>query len=174
MAKRQSRRQFLRATGAAATVAIAGCSGGGDGAETSSPTPEPTLSIAEFVFCDSQPEGYDEYTERADATYAVDETVWVYLDLVNIGSEPADEDQVAVDLTESLSVTGPDGEAILEDTIEFDNAFAADVDLQTFFIVNDIHLPTEAAAGDYEVEVSIDDGITGDSTTVTGTFTAEA
>lgn len=172
MAMHQRRRQFLRAAGAMATAAIAGCSGG-DGAETSSPTSEPTLSVAEFVFCDSQPEGYDDYTAREGATYAVDETVWVYLDVVNIGSESAGEDRVAVDLTESLSVTGPDGETILEDTIAFDNEFAADLDLQTFFIVNDIHLPTDAAGGEYAVEVSIDDAITAESTTVTRRFTAE-
>lgn len=156
-----------------ATAAIAGCSGGGDGGGGSSPTPEPSLSVAEFVFCDSQPAGYDDYTEREDATYAVDETVWVYLDVLNIGSESAGDDRVTIDLTETLEVSGPGGETLLKDTIEFDNEFAAGADLQTFFIVNDITLPADAATGDYEVAVTLEDRITGESTSTTKTFTVE-
>lgn len=169
---RQRRRQFLRAVGTAATAAIAGCSGG-DGGDAASPTPEPSLSVAEFAFCDSQPAGYEDYTVREDATYAVDETVWVYLDVLNLGSESAGDDRVTVDLTEILEVSGPSGETVLDDTIEFDNEFAADADLQTFFIVNDITLPSDAPTGEYEVSVTLEDRLTGESTSTTQTFTAE-
>lgn len=169
----QTRRNFLRIAGVMTTVAVAGCIGSGDVDGDATPTPEPTLSIAEFVFCDGEPSGYDDYTVREDATYAVDETVWVYLDVLNLGSESVGEDRVTVDLAEILEVSGPSGETVLEDTIEFDNEFPADADLQTFFLVNDITLPTDASAGDYQVAVTLEDRITGESTTRTKPFTAE-
>lgn len=179
MTKGATRRQVLCSGGTLGILAaLAGCSGGsGDspaGETSEKASSESVLSVAKFVFCDEQPAGYDQYSRRQGKTYRVDETIWVYLDVLNVGSESVGEDQVAINLDESITVTGPSGEPVIEDRIKFDNQFAADIDLQTFFIVNDLHLPSGASAGDYQVEVTLDDGITGESTTVSKTFTAES
>lgn len=167
-----SRRRVLRgAAGLAAGVLVAGCSGGGSDVTA---TGEPSLTVAEFVFCDEQPGGYDDYTPREDATYRLDETVWVYLDVLNLDAESAGEDAVTIDLTEHLEVVGPDGDTVLENEIDFDNEFPADADLQTFFLVNDITLPGDAPSGDYEVRVGLTDHVADDSTETSGTFTVEA
>lgn len=166
-----SRRRVLTAVGGLSTiVSLAGCSGDGSPATD---TPEPALSVAKFVFCAEQPAGYDDYTEQEGPTYALDDTVWLYVDVRHLGSQSAGDDKIGIDLTESLEVVGPSGETILDEELAFDNEFAAGVDLRTFFIVNDIHLPSDAAAGGYEVAVSLEDRITGDTANVSGTFTAE-
>lgn len=178
MTRGTTRRQVIRhASTLGILAALAGCSGSdGDGSAdepTASPSPEPSLSIDKFVFCDGKPQGYDQYARRDGATYGVDETIWVYLDVLNIGSESVGDEQVAINLDESITVRDPSGEPIIENRIEFDNQFAADVDLQTFFVVNDLHLPNDAPAGEFQVEITLEDRITGQGTTASESFTVE-
>jgi hypothetical protein len=162
-----TRRRILRATGAVlATGAIAGCSGDGDSDEQTS------FGIDEFVFCSEQPAGYGQYEEQSDATYATSDVVWIYIDVVGFDVEDAGDGQIAVDLAENLVVRDPNGEEILQNDFTFDNEFDEGLRGQ-FFVVNNVTLPSGSAAGEYEVEVSLDDGLSGESTNRTETFTVE-
>lgn len=175
-----TRRTVLRATGTAAlATTLAGCSsddgddGGDDGGSDESTTEPPTLHIETFVYCAESPEGYDDYEEQPDATYAATDTIWVYLDVRNLESEAADGDTIAVDLTETLTVTGPAGSTVLEEDFVYDNEFDEGIDLSTFFLVHDITLPSSAGSGEYEVTSSLEDGGAGETTERTEPFTVE-
>jgi hypothetical protein len=174
------RRRFLAGVGTTAlATALSGCSSDGDDGDdgddgaTETPTEPPGLTIEQFVYCAEQPGGYDDYEKQPDATYDTNDTIWVYLDILNVGSEDAGDDTIAVDLSETLTVTGPDGETVLEEDFHYDNEFNEGIDMETFFLNHNIVLPTPADTGEYEVTVSLEDGITGDSTERTEPFTAE-
>lgn len=163
---------MLRTTGAVALGAtLAGCSDdGGAGDATTAP---PTLSVDEWVYCAARPGGYDDYEEQPDATYAPDDTIWVYLDVLNVGSESAGDGNVAVDLVERFTVTDPSGATALDKQFTYDNEFDEGIDLSTFFLVHDVVLPAGAATGEWEVTSSLEDRTTGETTERTEPFTVE-
>lgn len=162
-----TRRRTLRATGAVlAAGAIAGCSGDGDS------NGQAAFGIDEFVFCAEQPAGHGQYEEQPDATYATGDIVWIYIDVVGFDVEDAGAGQIAVDIAENLVVRDPNGEQILQNDFTFDNEFDEDLRDQ-FFVVNNVTLPSGSAAGEYDVEVTLEDELGGESTDRAETFTVE-
>lgn len=171
MESNHSRRSVLQATGTAMlATALAGCSGDdGDGTSTE----QETLQIDEFVYCAERPRGWNDYEAQPDATYAPTDTIWVYLDVLNVGTEEASSDTVAVDLVETLTVTDPSGETVLEQEFTYDDEFQESLDMDTFYLVHDITMPSDAATGEYEVTSSLEDRLTDETTERTEPFTIE-
>lgn len=167
------RRRLLSVGVGLATVALAGCADDGtdpEDGDSATPTPEPGLSIAELVFCAAKPSGYDSYERQPEATYATDETVWVYLEIDGVASRETD-DGIEIDLREDVLVTDPDGTAVIEDTLAFDQTFEPGTDMETFFVTNRLTLPEGPVLGDYEFQADFSDEIGDSETQMTGTFT---
>lgn len=170
-----NRRRFLKAAvGLAGATAVAGC-GDGDGNATASASPTtaaPSLSISEFAFAADDPAGYGDYEPQPNATYRADEVIWIYLAVDGITGETAGDGEVDIDLDETLTVEGPDGSTVLEEEFRFDRE-VSERSLESFFIVNDVTLPSSASSGTYTVTVELTDRVAGTSTTTSGEFTIE-
>ena len=166
-----TRRGVIRVAGVAPLpAAIAGCTGG-DGDDT---TPTPAgLDIAEVVFCAEQPDGYDDYTVQPEATYAVGDVIWIYIDVLNVATDDAGGGEISVEVTETLVIRDESESVVFEDTIELTQNFPEGIDMTTFFLVNDVLLPMEAGAGEYELVLSLTDDIGESSTSATASFTLE-
>ena len=155
-----SRRTVLIGGGSILTAtALAGCSAlesDGDG----------EFAFEQVVFTDGEQNGDGEYDERADATYARGEEVWLH---VEVGYPPLDGDDTAV-LEYTFDVEAPDGDRWepVTRTETWD-----DVGDEVLIVGQSFATYEDDAAGEYELTITVEDQVDGERLTRTETFTLE-
>jgi uncharacterized protein YfaS (alpha-2-macroglobulin family) len=130
-------------------------------------TGEGEFGASNLTFCAEQPADFDDYTAQPDAVYEPHETVWVYFEINGATAELEGESHV-VDITQELRITNPDGDVVVEDTHEFDDAVD---DIDRYAGWNRVRLPGDALPGVYEVAFDLTDTLSGATATGSGTFT---
>lgn len=172
-----TRRSVLAVGGAAATGALAGCSGGSD-SPTSTQTPTggsrpDSLAVDHFTFCAERPTGYRQYREQPEATYEPTDTVWVYFEPSTVGTEPAGEGQVRFEFTIEWTIYRPDGTEM--DTLSRTAARTVPetADRSELFLWLDFTPSVEFDTGTYRVEIAVTDEVADNTASETAEFTVE-
>lgn len=170
------RRTFVRSlAGAAAASAVAGCSGSSDAGDVDSTTTDSgPFGVTDLVFVAEKPTGYDEYEEQPDATYEPGEVVWLYYNLENVGTESTGEGEARMHLSQSVTVTGPSGETLMEDTNEVEQEVPEASAAEGLYFYNNVTLPGDVAGGEYELAFEMTDEIGGGTVSESATFVVDA
>jgi len=167
-----TRRTVLSGGGTALVATLAGCSfgSGSDSSEDSE-----AFGVSNLVFAASEPAGYMDYQEQPDATYDVEDTVWVYVNVDGVTTEAREDGRKRIWVSETLTLTDPTGETLIDDevVVNSDREWDAEFDPAKLFLKNDVTLPANAAAGDYTVDVAVTDELGDETAATSGTFTAE-
>lgn len=176
------RREFVGLSTAAVAGVLAGCSGddeeepengteetpGMNGGETDEP-----LGIEHVRLVEGEPDGYREYEEASEGTYAADEVVWIYYEPAGLATEDAGDGEERISVGLVLTVTGPSGdENTSEDAIERNIRAGSAEDEQWLFWNYQPAVPAEP--GEYTVEIALVDRIADERAEETLTFTIES
>lgn len=177
------RREVVGLSAAAVVGVFAGCSGDdGDGEpeEDDDATPEETetdadepLGIEHVRLVDGEPDGYREYEEVADGSYAADDVVWIYYEPAGLATEDAGDGEERISVRLVLTVTDPDGDqSTSEEAIERNIRAGSAEDEQWLFW--NYQPPVPAEPGEYTAEITLVDRIADEEVTETVTFTIES
>lgn len=184
--RRYSRRALLVAAGGG-LVSLAGCTtgddggdggGGSDGDDTRTPTEEPTSSpdqsgfrIEKLDFAAEEAAGYEQYTPQPEATFEPGERVWFYVGLREV---PADDGTVR--LTLSVTVRPPEGTGFepVGGERTFSKIFADRSEVEMVHLTSPFDLTEDIPDGEYVVEATVTDDVTGASDTLTRRFFVES
>ena len=176
------RRTFVKLSGATVAGVVAGCSGDdeeepeddseetpeADGEESNEP-----LGIEHVRLVEGEPDGYREYEEASDGTYAADEVVWIYYEPAGLATEDAGDGEERISVQLVLTVTDPDGdENTSEDAIERNIRAGSAEDEQWLFW--NYQPPVPADPGEYTAEIALVDRIADERAEETVTFTIES
>jgi len=176
------RREIVGLLAAAVVGGLAGCSGDdGDGdpeddddaapGETETGADEP-LGIEHVRLVDGEPDGYREYEEVTDGSYAAEDVVWIYYEPAGLAAEDAGEGEERISVRLVLTVTDPDGEeSTSEEAIERNIRAGSAEDEQWLFWNYQPAVPAES--GEYTAEITLVDRIADEEVTETVTFTIE-
>lgn len=139
------------------TLAFSGC--------TSQEDTQKGLELTEFSYA-SEINGEDDYVSHS-STYGPNDIVYMYIEVD--GFEFSDN---TVDVTEDITVYGPDGDVFLEGTV-VDQAFQTQGETEIWF--NNQVTPSSEGfeAGEYEIEMDFTDNHANEDLTITRTFTIE-
>lgn len=176
-----TRRHVIQSSAAVfGSLSVAGCTGGGEGDEDESPTksqtptpsttatPKPELEIGELAFAAEKPAGHGEYTEQPNAEYEVDEVIWLYLDINGVSAESSESGELTIDLQQDVTVTGP-SDYYREEEFLYQREIPESA-LETFWVFNELTLPTSVAAGTYTVDIEVTDQNSQQSVTISREF----
>lgn len=164
-----SRRQFIEtsfAVGLATTVA--GC-GNGDSGGDGTPTPE-SISIERIRFSAERPTGYREYEPVQDETYALGEAVWVYFEPEGVARESVGAGTERIELRIDATFVDAAG-AVQDSEVEtIDQELAEGQSIDELYLWVGTGIPNDAPPGTWEVEITLTDEVSGQSTTASRDF----
>lgn len=162
-----NRRRVIVA-GAAGLLApsTAGCLGDGD------IEGEEELAVGHVRFVTGQPQGYREYHENEEATYDVDDVVWIYLEPTGLETEDNDDGEVTIDVDLELTIRDPDGEIVEEFENEINRSVPEDSLDELYFYWN-FQPSTRMAEGEYTAELGVVDNLAGARAQATSEFILE-
>ena len=154
-------RRHLLAGGAAlaCSATLAGCSGilSDDG----------PFEFETVAFTDGQPEGMDDYDEQPGDTYAVDDTIWL---LVRVHHVPVDSAGTAR-LVYTFEIGPPDGSTW--DVDDREESWDRVSEHHILAIWEPISTFEDGQTGEYELALTVEDQVDGETIRATETFTLE-
>ncbi|MEF8776393.1 MAG: hypothetical protein V5A43_07820 [Haloarculaceae archaeon] len=160
------RRLLASGIGTATALGLAGCESDG----TSTTTAPKPLELAEVTFCQSQPEGYEDYEPAPDATYGPADVIWVYLEprgaaIDRSGAAPR------VRMTQSVDVVGPHDEVVLSDEQALERELPSPDAADRLYLTSDVALSQPPHAGDHRLSITATDEVAAESVSETRSFT---
>ncbi len=118
--------------------------------------------ITNLVFCSTKPEDYMKYKEQANATYKPGDVVWIYMNLNNVKYKQNADSSYEIFIPEHLLVKDPRGEILLDgDLLTAPITFSKERDMNQVFLTNNINTTESLEDGEYEVNITITDRMTG-------------
>ena len=133
-------------------------------------TEGPTLT--NVTFCSSEPESYGNYQEQPGASYRAGETAWIYIDVRNLEARTSEDGQIENSLRQSIELRDPWGKLLMEEVVVDEvRTIPWRKDPDRLFLRNHIAIPSSAPAGEYSVELLLEDRFTGAKTRADGHFT---
>lgn len=164
------RRRRLLGTAASATFAgVAGCGSETDASgDSTSPQDRGPLEIAELAFATARPADFGEYEPQPEATYALDDTVWIYVALGGVAASRtapeetagAGDGQLRTDLREHVVVESPGGGTVRDRELRHDEVVESE-ELDRFYVTHDLRLTPSGEPGTYAVTVEFSDAVSG-------------
>ncbi len=129
-------------------------------------------TIANVTFCDSRPRAYGDYQEKPDARYRAGETAWIYLDVGNLESRRRFDGGIENAIRQRLKLRDPHGTVQL-DSVVVDEVLSIEneMDRDKIFLRNHFTIPAGAPAGEYRVELLVQDRFAGATTYADSSFT---
>lgn len=161
---RIDRRTVLGGLGAAATFLLAGCSG------DSGDEDEEGLRITNPGFATARVRGYRNYRVQPEDTYFRGKTVYLYFEVKGQETREGNEFPDRFDLTEEMIVTDPNGETIVDRSINLNENYPSDASLEQFYFTNDFDLPEDSSPGEYTIDLTVRDELAGETATRSATF----
>ena len=135
-----------------------------------SATEGPTLT--NVTFCSSEPESYGNYQEQPGASYRAGQTAWIYLDVHNLEARTSEDGQIENSLRQSIELRDPWGRLLMEEVVVDEvRTIPWRKDPDRLFLRNHIAIPSSAPAGEYSVELLLEDRFAGAKTKAAGHFT---
>ena len=128
------------------------------------------LTVTNVTFCSSEPRGYGNYQEQPGATYRAGQTAWIYLDVANIEARTGQDGQIENSLRQSIKLRDPWGRLLMQNVV-VDEVRPIDKYPDRLFLQNQILIPSGAPAGEYRVELLVEDRFAGAKTQASGRFT---
>ncbi len=166
------RRVLVAGASIALGAGLGGClSGGDDGQAPPDGTGTETLSlgIEGLELATGEPAGYREYRAAEDGTYSPGDVVWFYLEPVGVTTGDAGAGEERIDLTGTLTVTGPDGTELetTEETFDREIPEGGTEELYMYF-----HFAPDSPVtpGEYTAEIVVRDELAGTEARETITF----
>ncbi len=118
--------------------------------------------ITNLVFCSTEPEDYMKYNEQANATYRPGDVVWIYMNLNNVKYKQNADSSYEISIPEHLVVKDPKGKVLLDgDLLTEPITFSKERDMNQVFLTNNINTTESLEEGEYEVNITITDKMTG-------------
>ncbi len=129
-------------------------------------------TVTNITFCSSKPEGYGNYQEQPGARYRAGQIAWIYLDVGNLESRTREDGQVENSLRQSIKLRDPWGRLLMENVVVDERrAIGQRKDPARLFLQNQILIPSGAPAGEYSVELLVEDRFSGAEAHAGGHFT---
>lgn len=129
------------------------------------------LKITNLVLCSEEPANYMEYHEQSDATYKPGDVVWIYMNLVNVKYDKNPDGSYRFSIPEHLTVKGPKGDTQLDQDFLVDPInLSKERNPKQLYLTNNINTSPQSAEGEYRVEITVTDKLSGGSTNVTSKF----
>ncbi len=127
--------------------------------------------ITNLVYCSEEPEGYMSYKEQPNATYKPGDVVWIYMNLPNVKYNTNPDGSYQIHIPEHLVVKSPKGEVLLDVNLLGEPlSFPQERDINQVFLTNNINTIPDLEDGEYEVNITISDKLSGKSTSTTAKF----
>jgi tetratricopeptide (TPR) repeat protein len=129
-------------------------------------------TIDHVRFCASRPRGYRDYVPQPGARYRGGDTAWIYFDVGNLESRRRFDGGLENGIRQSLKLKDAGGN-LLADFVIVDEVVVIDtgIDGDRVFLRNHIDIPADTAAGDYSVELVVEDKFAGAITQADCSFT---
>lgn len=128
------------------------------------------FGIGTFVFTKDEARGYQEYTEKPNAEYGPNDTVWYYYEIDGFAYEET-SNALTHDLQIIETVTGPEGDIWSQVEIPLKDMFEPDTDLDTYHVADHLAPSEEWMAGEYTIRLEVTDGLAGEDVTELFRFT---
>lgn len=129
------------------------------------------LRITNLVLCSETPEDYMKYKEQPNATYKPGDVVWIYMNLPGVKYTTGPNNSYQVHIPEHLVVRSPKGEVLLDvNLLNEPLSFGQERDMSQVFLTNNINTTEDLEDGEYEVNITILDKLSGKSTSATTKF----
>ncbi len=164
-------------------VTLAACLLAGCGEESPQPREQVALigdvegttagpTVMNITFCSSKPEGYGNYKEQPGARYRAGQTAWIYLDVGNLESRTREDGRIENSLRQTIELRDPTGRLLMEEVVVDEvRLIGWGADPDAFFLQNFIAIPSGAPAGEYSVELLVEDRFSGAEVHAGGHFT---
>jgi len=128
-------------------------------------------SLTHLTFCAMEPAGFQDYREQPGAEYRLGDTVWIYLDVDDLASRAGNEGSRESAFRQSLRLRDPLGKVLMHEVVvDGVHAVKRGADSESLFLRNRIPIPGSAPAGVYQVDLIVEDTLTGAIAQADGEF----
>ncbi|MEO0190755.1 MAG: hypothetical protein ABIL18_07220 [candidate division WOR-3 bacterium] len=129
------------------------------------------FKITNLVICAEEPTEYMKYKEQPNATYKPGDVVWIYMNLPNVKYNTNPDGSYQIHIPEHLVVKSPKGEILLDlDLLPEPLSFPKERDMTQVYLTNNINTISDLEDGEYQVNITVSDKLSGKATSITTKF----
>lgn len=129
------------------------------------------LELENVTLTASEPSGYRDIERAPDSEFQQGGVVYIYVEPQSIARRGVSDTDVEYSLTLSAVLYGPDGDELTTHTNDVEGTVDRENDFSEFYAWQAFEIPTEALPGDYTVEFTVTDDLTGARVSQTLEFT---